>query len=124
MLIEPIGFTKQEASSIILKTFKKGSGFVTLIDSLVIDSTVTRFNLIGDTLKIASTSQSVRMTSNYDYRITIPLTGSRFDITEINEPQLQGKKSNNKLMCVNSIQSCKINSIRTSVSFEKLYLKK
>lgn len=122
--MELIGFTQLEADTIVLKKFEKGSGFTTAIDSLVIDSNVTRFRLSNDTLKITSTISTTNLLSKFDYMISIPSTNSVFYITEMNEPQQEGRKSKYKIMCGNTIQSCKINRVATQIRFDQLYLKK
>jgi hypothetical protein len=122
--MELVGFTQQEADTIILKKYEKGKGFAVHIDSLVIDGNVTHFTRNNDTLKIASTISSTNLLSKFDYLIRIPSTNSVFYITEVNEPRQEGRKSTNKAICMNSIQSCKINGVLTQVSFDNLYLKK
>lgn len=119
-----IGFTQQEANTIILKKYEKGKGFTVQIDSLVIDSNVTRFELRNDTLKIAYSSSTANLLSKYDYLIRIPSTNSVFYITEMNEPQQEGRKSRYKVMCMNGIQSCKINGAATPIRSDHLYFKK
>ena len=122
--MELTGFTQQEADTIILKKYEKGKGFATQIDSLVIDGNVTHFALSNDTLKITSTISTTNLLSKFDYQIRIPSINSVFTITEMDEPQQEGRKSTNKIMCMNSIQSCKINGVATQISFDMLYLKK
>ena len=122
--MELVGFTEQEASVIILKKYKKSTGFTTPIDSLLIDSTVTRFKLNNDTLKITSTISSTNLLSNFDYIISLPQSNAVFYISEMNEPQIEGRKGLTKIMCGNSIQSCKINSLQTTIRSDKLYLRK
>lgn len=122
--IQLVGFTQQEADIIILKKYEKGKGFAAQIDSLVIDSNVTRYRMSNDTLLITASTSTARLLSNYDYLVNIPSTNSVFYITEINEPQQEGRKSRYKVMCVNAIQSCKINGATTPIRSDHLYLKK
>lgn len=122
--MELVGFTQQEADTIVLKKYEKGKGFAAQIDSLVIDENVTHFSLSQDTLKITSTIGTTNLLSKYDYLIRIPSTNSVFYITEMNEPQQEGRKSRYKVMCGNSIQSCKINGTATQIKHDYLYLKK
>lgn len=119
-----VGFTPQEADTIILKKYEKGKGFAVQIDSLVIDSNVTGFRQSNDTLKVAYSTSTANLLSKYDYMVNIPSTNSVFYITEMNEPQQEGRKSTNKIMCGNTIQSCKINGAATPLRFDYLYLKK
>lgn len=122
--MELIGFTQLEADTILLKKFEKGSDFRRAVDSLMIDSNVTRFRLSNDTLRITSTISTTNLLSKYDYMVSIPSTNSLFYITEMKEPQQEGRKSKYKIMCGNSIQSCKINGTETPIRFDLLYLKK
>jgi hypothetical protein len=122
--LELVGFTPKEADTIILKKFEKGKGFSKLIDSLIIDSTVTRFNLLHDTLRIGSTMSSTNLMSMYDYSIQIPASNSEFVLTEMFEPQQEGRKSPRKIICVNSIQSAKLNGQAATIQFDRIYLKK
>lgn len=122
--MELVGFTQQEADTVILKKYEKGKGFTVQIDSLVIDSNITRFVLKNDTLKIAYSLSTTNLLSNYDYLVRIPSANSVFYITEMNEPQQEGRKSRYKVMCGNAVQSCKINGTATSINFDYLYLKK
>jgi hypothetical protein len=78
----------------------------------------------NDTLKITASTSTASLLSKYDYLIRIPSTNSVFYITEMNEPQQEGRKSKYKVMCINSVQSCKINGAGTPISFDHLYLKK
>lgn len=122
--IQLVGFTQKESDIIILKKYEKGKGFAIQIDSLVIDSNVTRYELSNDTLKIAYSTSTARLLSKFDYLVHIPSTNSVFYITEMNEPQQEGRKSRYKVMCGNAIQSCKINGAATPLRFDYLYLKK
>lgn len=122
--IQLVGFTQQESDIIILKKYEKGKGFAAQIDSLIIDSNVTRYRMSNDTLKITASTSTARLLSKYDYLIRIPSTNSVFYITEMNEPQQEGRKSRYKVMCGNAIQSCKINGVTTPLRFDYLYLKK
>ncbi|MBY0476071.1 MAG: hypothetical protein K2Q24_00350 [Chitinophagaceae bacterium] len=122
--MELVGFTQLEADTILLKKFEKGSDFTRAIDSLIIDSNITRYGLVNDTLKLEYSLGTTKLLSKYDYRISIPPTNSIYVITEINEPQKEGRQSTRKIMCGNSIQSCKINGTETPLRFERLYLKK
>ncbi len=122
--MELVGFTQQEADTIILKKYEKGKGFAAQIDSLLIDENTTHFTLSHDTLRVTSGIATMNLLSKYDYIIRIPSTNSVFYITEMNEPQQEGRKSRYKVMCGNSIQSCKINGAATQIRHDYLYLKK
>ena len=90
----------------------------------LVGSNVTRYRISNDTLLITASTSTARLLSKYDYLIRIPSTNSVFYITEMNEPQQEGRKSRYKVMCVNAIQSCKINGAATPIRSDHLYLKK
>ena len=119
-----VGFTEQEIDTIVLKKYEKGRDFSRAVDSLIIDSNVTRFWLSNDTLRIAATISTTNLLSSFNYRISIPSTNSIYTITDLYEPQQEGRASTRKIMCGNSIQSCKINGAATQLRFDLLYLKK
>lgn len=119
-----VGYTEKEIDTIVLKKYEKSSDFTRAVDSLIIDSNVTRFRLRNDTLRIAATISTTNLLSGFNYRISIPSVNSIYTITDLYEPQQEGRASTRKIMCVNSIQSCKINGIETPLRFERLYLKK
>lgn len=123
-IINFIFYTEQEASTYTVKRYSKGSSFSNLIDSMILDASVISYRLSNDTLQWTSSSSVANLRSDFDYRILIPATGSQYQITEILEPQQEGRKSMKKPYCRNGIVSCKVNGVETNLSFDNLYLKK
>lgn len=123
-IINFINYTEQEVSSYNIKKYFKGTNFSKLVDSLVIDASVITYMQNNDTLQWTSSSSVANLISDFDYQILVPSTGSQYQITEIFEPQQEDRKSMNKVYCVNSIVSCKVNGVETKLSFDNLYLKK
>jgi hypothetical protein len=119
-----ISFTEQEINSFTIKKYAKGTSFNTFIDSFAVDQSVTDYRRSNDTLKWAWSKSSARMSSDFDYRITIPSVNASYQITELNEPRKEGRKSTKKIMCGNQIISCKVNGELTSISHDNLFIKK
>lgn len=123
-IINFINYTEQEVSSYNIKRYSKGTNFSNLVDSLIIDASVITYRQNNDTLQWTSSSSVANLSPDFDYQVLIPATGSQYQITEIFEPQQEGRKSMNKVYCVNGIVSCKVNGVETKLSFDNLYLKK
>lgn len=119
-----ISYTEQEVSTYTVKRYSKGSNFSNLIDSTIIDSWIISYRQSNDTLQWISSSSIANLTSDFDYLILIPATGNQYQITEVFEPQQEGRKSSNKIYCVNGIESCLVNGSKATLDFNNLYLKK
>jgi hypothetical protein len=124
MRINFISFTTQEVNPFTIRKYSKNSDFSNLIDSLIADQNTIGYQWNNDTLKAVSLISTTKLLSDYDYQISIPATNSLYKITEINEPQLEGRKSTKKIMCLNQITSCRINGQFTIISYDNLYLRK
>jgi hypothetical protein len=118
-----ISFSEQEVEYFVIRKFEKGSSFSKLIDSIVVNRTIS-YKRSNDTLRAVSYTGNNRMQSDFDYIVYMPTTNSSFQITEMNEPQKQGHKSTKKIMCINQITSCKINGQFTAISYDNIYLGK
>lgn len=123
-IINFISYTEQEVSSYTVKRYSKGSNFSNLIDSIIINSSIISYRQNNDTLQWTSSSSVANLTSDYDYHVSIAATGNQYQITEIFEPQQEGRKSMKKPYCINGIASCKVNGVETTLSFDNLFLKK
>ncbi len=119
-----ISYTEQEVSTYTLKKYSKGSSFSNFIDSMIVDASVISYRQNNDTLEWTSSSSITNLTSDFDYLVLIPATGNQYQITEVYEPQQEGRKSSNKIYCVNGIESCLVNGSKTTLDFNNLYLKK
>jgi hypothetical protein len=124
MRVNFISFTIQEVRPFTIKKYSKNSNFAQLIDSVLVDENTINYQWNNDTLNAVRLFMNTKLLSDFDYQISIPATGSIYKITEITEPQLEGRKSNKKIMCGNQITSCKINGQFTAIGHEDLYLKK
>lgn len=120
-----ISFSERDIQSFIIKKYVKGSRFSSFVDSLVVDSSVAGFVRKNDTLDLVYSRGKLRLTSDFDYRVLLPAANITYDITEIEEPQTEGKKSNKKKLCVNKIVSCRVNGqFNPIINYNMLYLKK
>ena len=119
-----ISFSEQEISSYSVIKYTKGSNFSILIDSIKIDSTIGRYFRTNDTLNLGSFLSTARLSVDYDYKILIPSVNKTYEITELLEPQLEGRKSMYKDYCLNAIQSCKVNGAGNKINHNTLYLRK
>lgn len=119
-----ISYSEQEISSYLVIKYIKGSNFSILVDSLKVDSTIGRYYRTNDTLNLGSFLSTARLSVDYDYKIQIPSVNKTYEITELLEPQLEGRKSMNKDFCMNAIQSCMLNAVRNKINHNTLYLRK
>lgn len=124
MRVNFISYSLQEVRPFTISKFSKNSSFSQFIDSLSVDENTISYRWVNDTLDAVRLLSNTKLLSDFDYQITIPATGAVYRITEISEPQLEGRKSNKKIMCGNQITSCRINGQFTTVAHENLYLKK
>lgn len=123
-----IGFSDAEADTIVLRKYEKSSNFNAPKDSFFFHDNDIRFSRLSDTLQpVAHTSDAV-LDINFDYEFYFPESQKLFRITEITEWQSEqscGIFSTNKKLCVNEINTCKINGITERPSrFNKIYLRK
>jgi len=119
-----IAYSNQEINTFTIKKYSKGSNFSNFIDSVIIDSSVSIYERRNDTLKVGITTSIPKMLADFDYRVLVPATGSVYQITELYEPQKEGRWSTKKIMCVNSIQSCLINNLKTLLYYDDIFFKK
>lgn len=123
-----IGFSDQESDTIILRRYQKNS--TVLKDSFVFNpANAIRFARFGDTLFTIAYTSNALLQSDYDYQLFFPEARRMISITEINEVQSYSKKkglfNNTKEGCVNSIVSCSVDAVLTSVIFpNQVYLRK
>ena len=129
--ISPVSFTDAERDTIILRKFTRNNGFTGLIDTVIITTENTRFNVSNDTANIVAAAGDVFLSSKYDYEIYLPAVNKLTRISDIIEPQLEGKNTSlfntDKVACANTIQSYKkdgqmLAAIQFNYSF--VYIKK
>jgi hypothetical protein len=129
--ISPVGFTDAERDTVVVRKFLKNGIFSIPADSFFISAANADFIVSHDTANMVSSVGLLRLVSKYDYEIYLPGANRLYRITEINEPQQEGKKNsifnNNKLLCGNTIQSYKQDGQLVSAgtfNFDFVYIKK
>jgi hypothetical protein len=103
------GFSDAECDTLVLKKFRKGSNYNNQQDSILLTGIV--FNRSNDTLKMVAFPGNAVLESRYDYQLEIPAINRQFrigDINEIQEEQHCGIFNTNKVACINSITSYKV----------------
>jgi len=120
-----ISFTPTEIDTLITRKFSKGSNFSLQIDSTIMDESNVMFRAQNDTFQMVSWRGDILLPSKFDYQIFIPAVNTTINITEINEPQLEGD-CRGKVACGNIITSVRLNSDLTPTTIQNdiLYLKK
>ena len=118
-----ISFDSADIDTLILRKFAKGSGFSHMIDTVQWDRSKVVFSVRNDTFQMGAFVGGILPQSKFDYQVFLPAPNRTFSITEINESQSEGN-CNGKVMCVNSIVSCKLEGNATTISYDILYLKK
>lgn len=127
LIINFVSYTPMEVKTYTIKKYLKGSNFNSFIDSLVLDSSKISYKLSNDSLLAFSSTGSVRLLSDFDYKITITLLARTYEITELYEEQQQAKKgflSFTKEYCLNNIQAGKVNGLPASIKAASLFIKK
>lgn len=120
-----ISFNASEIDTLIVRKFTKGNNFSLQIDSILLDPNNVIFNAQNDTFQMVSYRGNIPLLSKYDYQIFIPAVNRTINLTEINEPQLEGN-CRGKVSCTNIIESVKLNgnTIPVIIQNDILYLKK
>jgi len=120
-----ISYSASEIDTIIARKFSKGSNFLQQIDTILMDKTNVMFNAQNDTFQMVSYKGNIPLLSKYDYQVVIPAISRTINITEINEPMLEGD-CRGKEACVNFIVSAKLDGsfIPTTIKNDILYLRK
>ena len=124
-----VSYTEAETDTVILKQYVKGSQFNTVMDSLLIDTTVLRFVSRNDTLFPAVLLSTTLMISQYDYRVYLPAVNRTYNITDIVEEKKYLKRgflSTTKEGCGNPITSYALDGqlVADPTFYEVAYLKK
>ena len=126
--IGAVSLTAAELDTIILRKFVKGSSFTQQIDSVLV---IDPYQLENDTATAGAFSGSDVLKSKYDYEIYVPAINRLTKITDMFEPQLQGKNksifNNTDVICGNTIQSYKKDGIllnATQFNYQFVYITK
>ena len=108
-----ISFQKNEIDTVIIRRFIKGTGFQSLKDTLIADSTNTFYEKTGgDTVQIV-TDPKGHVVSDFDFEIYIPSVNRLTKISAITEQFNEGLCGH----CVNFIQSYSINGTEVTAHF-------
>ena len=120
-----ISFSSTEIDTLITRKFSKGSNFSRQIDTTILDKNNVMFTAQNDTFQMSSWKGDILLSSKYDYQLYIPAINRLINITEINEPQLEGN-CRYKTLCGNIIVSARLNNgaTPTLIQNEILYIKK
>lgn len=123
-----IGFTDNEADTLILRRFNKTSPVIK--DSIVFDSNnPIRFNRQAETLRMAAYTSDALLESTYDYQLFFPGAGKTFTITGITEIESfkkNGLFNTNKTGCINPVSAYTLDGqmITAPPLFNVIYLSK
>ena len=120
-----IDFNGTDIDTIIVRKFEKGNNFNHLLDTVQWDHSNVQFDSQGSTFRMRSWDGDLTLKSIFDYQVMIPSINRTYNITEIDEPQIEGNCPG-KTACVNIIVSCKVDGsfVSTDSTVEFLYLKK
>lgn len=120
-----VSFDSTDIDTIIIRKFEKGNNFNRLIDTSQWDRTKVIFYSQNDTFQMGAFLGGILLKSNFDYQVFVPALNRTYNITEMNEPRLEGNCSG-KVMCVNMIVSCNLDGAATptSINSDILYLRK
>jgi len=118
-----VSFDSTDIDTIIIRKFEKGSDFSHFIDTSQWDRNNVVFSARNDTFQMGAYIGGILLQSKFDYQVFIPSLNKIFSITGMNEPQREDNCPG-KVMCANSIVSCKLNGNETPVNYDILYLKK
>ena len=123
-----VSFKPAEADTVMLKRYPKGSNFSTVIDSVLVDSTLLTFTNRNDTLFPSTLLKQTLLLSQFDYRLTIPAINKTYSVTDIIEEEKKWKEPlfGAKEDCTNPITGYTIDGTRVDVQpfYEVVYLKK
>jgi hypothetical protein len=131
LLFTPVGFTRAELDTIVIRKFAKGQIPAGLIDSLVLDSSTNHyeFSATGDTARPGPIYVGQLMHSGYDYQIYFPSANKLVTVAEIYEPQQRRHKTfpRDESFCGNRIQSCQLDGVLVQpnyTSHENIYIRR
>jgi hypothetical protein len=125
-----VAFSDTATNSVIIRQFKKTSGFKTLVDTVLITDTSSSYKKYYDTLQVeysfnkkhGYTSSNYGLTSEHDYEIYLPAIDKTFQISDIDEEYEMQKKgfTSDNSSCYNYIKSYSINGQKIIGEFTNL----
>ena len=106
-----ISFTDAESDTVIIRRFSKSTNFGSLHDTLTLTRLHINFQRQNDTILVLAPSDNGNniITSDYDYEIFLPKVTRVFRLTEIIENVKYGHKTGQKIYCLNTLSSYKLN---------------
>ncbi len=108
--ISLIGFLNSETDTVIVRKFSKSTNFTTILDTFLLNNINSNFQIQNDTLKIIASYQTDNgLLSRYNYEVYLPKIKKLYQISEIKEEYRSINTGFNKVGCINSIDSYKIN---------------
>lgn len=126
--ISLISFTPAETDTIIIRRFTKSTNFSIQKDSLLIDKTNANLQQNGDTVLVLKGwgNSFATITSNYDYEIFLPGANVTYTLSDIEEPLQYGRHGTYKDLCINSINSYKLNGqmVKKENAYGPIYITK
>ena len=125
-----VAFSDTATNSVIIRQFKKASGFKILVDTVLITKAIGAYNKSNDTLqveysfnkKLGYTSSNYGLTSEYDYEIYLPAIGKIYQISDIEEEYKMQKKgfTSDNSKCDNYIKAYSVNGEKIIGDFTNL----
>ncbi len=124
-----INFSNLDTDTIIIRRFIKSNNFLSLIDTIKVDSTTNHYQRTNDTLLIyTGFDLSNVLPSIYDYEIYLPEIKKTYQITDIYEDELTSGFGipTSRVYCKNLIKSYKINGkmVNKRHDYDALYITK
>ena len=114
-----VSFQPSETNIIIVRKFTKMSNYTSLLDTFSLNQSNSSYRNTNDTLEVHySFGTDNGLLSKYDYEIYLPSINKLYQISEISEEfrSINQGLSCNKLGCLNSFKSYKMNGELISVN--------
>ncbi len=125
-----VAFSDTATDNVIIRQFKKSSGFQILVDTVLITKTNGSYKKSNDSLSVeysfnkkhGYTSSSYGLTSEYDYEVYLPRLDKKFQISNIDEESKLVKKgfTFNNSDCDNFIKAYSVDEKKFIGKFRNL----
>lgn len=104
------GYTNAELGNLVVKAYTPGSNFGVLTDSTMhIAETDYRLERRGDSIYLNPSNGGLKLRRGKEYRIELPVANRIYQINDIRFLQVRDN-CNGKSICINPVQSLRINS--------------
>ena len=114
-----VSFTDQEADTIVVRRFVKGSNFTQLADTLLVDENNLRFSRSNDTLSMASSGDGAAVLHpSYDHEMYFPAVSKTTRVSDMSEERASqpcGPFTGGKVGCMNPIRSVNLDGQRVTI---------